>query len=332
MQRLFTLLLLCLALSVHAASDGPRLEEFQYPFEVHFFHFTSQNQPLEMAYMDLSRPGSNAPVVVLLHGKNFSGATWDRTAAALHEAGFRVVIPDQLGFGKSSKPQAYQFSFQQLASNTRELLHSLGVTNAQILGHSLGGMLAFRYALMYPSETRALILVDPLGLEDWKAKGVPYATLDRLYRQELNKAPETVRAYELQNYYGGKWQPEYDRWIDLFAAFKRSPDYPQMAWDQALTSDMIFTQPVCYEFNQLSMPVLLLIGLADRTAPSREQASPELQKALGDYPTLGRTAAIAIPHATLVEFPGLGHAPQLQDFPRFIQPVKEFLNKAEAPR
>jgi pimeloyl-ACP methyl ester carboxylesterase len=197
------------------------------------------------------------------------------------------------------------------------------------MGHSIGGMLAIHYAMMYPTETKTLILVDPLGLDDWKAKGVPYATLDHLYRQELNKTPEKVLAYERDNYYGCKWEPPFDRWIDLFAAFKNSADYPRMAWNQALTSDMVFTQPVCYEFRRLAPPVLLLIGQTDRTAPTRELAPPDVQKVLGDYPTLGRQAAAAMPHAQLVEFPGLGHSAQIQDSPRFIQPVKEFLDQTE---
>ncbi len=47
-----------------------------------------------------------------------------------------------------------------------------------MVGHSTGGMLAMRYALMYPAATDRLVLVDPIGLEDWKAKGVPWLSLD----------------------------------------------------------------------------------------------------------------------------------------------------------
>jgi pimeloyl-ACP methyl ester carboxylesterase len=90
-------------------------------------------------------------------------------------------VPDQIGFCKSSKPQAYQFRFHQLASNTRALLASLGVEKSILLGHSTGGMLAFRYALTYPDQTAALAVVNPIGLEDWKAKGVPTATVDQLF-------------------------------------------------------------------------------------------------------------------------------------------------------
>lgn len=305
--------------------DGPRLEQFSYPFPVHTFRFESQRQMLEMAYMSMEPAVSNAPAVVLLHGKNFSGAAWELTATALQAEGFRVVIPDQVGFGKSSKPENYQFSLQQLAANTRELLRSLGIEKVHVIGHSMGGMLAIRYGLMYPQETQSLTLVGPLGLEDWQAKGVPYATVEQLYEQELNRTTEQAKAYQLKYYYNGQWKPEYNRWIDLFAAFKKSPGYARMAWNQAQTSDMIFTQPVCYQFGQLHMPVLLMVGQTDRTAPGAERALPEIQRRLGDYPALGKAAAAVMPHAKFIEFEELGHAPQLQDFARFIKPVKEFL-------
>lgn len=308
-----------------AAPDGPRLEGFTYPFPVQTFSFESQRQKLEMAYMTLQSSRSNAPAVVLLHGKNFSGAAWEQTASRLQTEGFTVLIPDQVGFGKSSKPECYQFSFQQLAENTRALVRSLGIEKAHMVGHSMGGMLAIRYALMHPEETKSLVLVGPLGLEDWQAKGVPYASLDQLYKQELGRTPEQARAYQLKYYYDGKWRPEYDRWIDLFAAFKADPEYARMAWNQAQTSDMIFTQPVCYEFPQLRTPVLLMIGQLDRTAPGADRAKPDVQKSLGDYPAMGKKAAAAMPNARLLELDGIGHAPQLKDFPRFITPVVDFL-------
>ena len=60
----------------------------------------------------------------------------------------------------------------------------------------MGGMLALRYALMYPGDTRALIVVNPIGLEDWKAKGVPLATIDQLYERELKTSFDSIKRYQ----------------------------------------------------------------------------------------------------------------------------------------
>ena len=81
-------------------------------------------QPATMAFMDLAAARPNGRTVVLLHGKNFCGATWGSAARALTTAGYRVIIPDQIGFCKSSKPQAAQYSFAMLANNTKRLLVS----------------------------------------------------------------------------------------------------------------------------------------------------------------------------------------------------------------
>lgn len=324
---LFTVLAsFALAGVLMAADDEPRLEQFSYPFPVQMFRFSSQQQKLEMAYMDLKPTGPEAGTVVLLHGKNFSGAYWEETAQALAKGGYRVIMPDQIGFGKSSKPAYYQFTFQQLANNTHELLQSLKISRAHILGHSMGGMIAVRYALMFPADVQSLILEDPLGLEDWKAKGVPYTPVDRAYQQELAQTPEKIRAYQLENYYGGKWDPRYDRWVQMLTEFIKSPGYARMAWNQALTSEMIYTQPVCYEFGRLRIPVLLIIGQRDRTAPGRNLvSSPELKAELGNYPKLGRMAAESIPNAKIIELDGIGHAPHIEAFSRFIEPLLSYL-------
>jgi pimeloyl-ACP methyl ester carboxylesterase len=292
---------------------GPELEGFSYPHTVHEFAFTSQGQSLHMAYMDVQPAKANGRTVVLLHGKNFCAATWDETINELAAAGYRVIAPDQIGFCKSSKPAAYQFSFQQLARNTHALLASLGIDRATMIGHSTGGMLAVRYALMFPQATEQLVLVNPIGLEDWKALGVPSLSVDEWYARELKTTADGIRRYEQGTYYAGQWRPSYEPWVQMLAGMYRGPGKEQVAWDSALLYDMIYTQPVVYEFGQLQMPTLLLIGDKDTTAIGKDAAPPEVRAKIGHYPDLAKAAQRAIPHATLVEFADLGHAPQMQD-------------------
>ena len=167
----------------------------------------------------------------------------------LHVAGYRVVAPDQVGFCASSKPAHYQYSFQQLATNTRALLQQLGISRVTVIGHSTGGMLAARYALMFPREVEQLVLVNPIGLEDWKALGVPSRTIDQWYERELAVSAEGIRRYE---------------------------------------------------------------GDADTTAVGGDIAPPEIKARLGHYEVLGPEIAARIPHARLLSFPGMGHAPQME--------------------
>jgi pimeloyl-ACP methyl ester carboxylesterase len=310
-----TLAIILAPMAANAAepSYGPELQGFAYPWPVSHYRFTSQDEALDMAYMDVKPAKPNGRTAVLLHGKNFCSATWQATITVLSAAGYRVIAPDQIGFCKSSKPAHYQYSFQQLAGNTRALLASLGISKATLIGHSTGGMLAIRYGLMYPAEVEQLVLVDPIGLEDWKAKGVPWPSVDTWYQQELHTSADRIRTYERATYYAGAWKPGYEKWVDMLAGLNNGPGHAIVAWNSALLYDMIYTQPVCYELNDLTMPVLLMIGDKDTTAIAKNFAPPSVRPTLGNYPVLGKAAAARIPHATLVEFPDLGHAPQIQD-------------------
>ncbi|RUR46305.1 alpha/beta fold hydrolase [Vreelandella populi] len=298
--------------------DG-ELSSFEYAYPVERFEFSSQGQDMQMAYLDVQpeEGSANGRTVVLMHGKNFCAGTWEDTIEALTDAGYRVIAPDQVGFCKSTKPGHYQFSFHQLATNTQALLEDLGVDDVTVMGHSMGGMLATRFALMYPEQTEQLVMVNPIGLEDWKALGVPYQSIDEGYQSELEKTAEGIRAYQESTYYVDTWEPEYDRWVEMLAGMYAGEDGELVAWNQALTSDMVFTQPVVHEFDQLQVPTLLLIGEKDNTAIGKAQAPEDVQETLGRYDVLGEQAADAIPQATLVEFPELGHSPQIQEPKRF---------------
>jgi len=306
------------------------LSKYTYPYPVKTFEFTAQQEPLQMAYMDVpASDNANGETVLLLHGKNFSAAYWKDTIASLRQQGYRVLVPDQIGFGKSSKPEHFQFSFQALAANTRALLDRLGIQKVNVAGHSMGGMLATRFALMYPQQTSKLILVNPIGLEDWK-RTTPYQSIHDAIEQEEQQTPAKVKSYMTAAYFDGNWNPHYNPLLDIQAGWTIGPDAKQIARIDALTSDMVFTQPVLYEFGDLRVPTLLIIGTRDRTAIGRNRAPESIRAQLGRYDRLGKQVAKAIPGARLVELEGIGHVPQFEDFDRYMTAFNKFLgNEAE---
>lgn len=306
-------------------SYGLRLEGFDYPYPVRTFDVPFAGETYEMAYMDVKPRGEALGTVVLLHGKNFSGAYWGETARDLSDAGYRVVMPDQLGFGKSDKPVAYQYSFDGLATNTRDLLREIGVEHATVLGHSMGGMLATRFALMYPDFTDRLVLLNPIGLEDWREKGVAYRGLENWYERNLALTGQKIKSYQLKSYYDNQWKPAYQPWVDMLTGLCTGPGAETYAAVQAQTYDMIYTQPVVHEFGDIRVPTLLIIGQRDRTALDRDLAPEDIRPTLGDYPTLGRAARDAIPDAELVEIEGIGHLPHIESYDRFIGALRAVL-------
>lgn len=330
MGRLFLLLMLSIipSLPTLAAEQvlkfDARLHNYDYPFPVQFFGFESQGQQLEMAYGYL-KGKKNMPTITLLHGKNFNAAYWQQTASALNTLGYNVVMPDQIGFGKSSKPVNYQYSFAALAQNTRQLLDSLQIEKSIILGHSMGGMLASRFALLYPQHSRQLILLNPIGLENY-LHYVQYKDPAFFYQNERQLTAEKIRQYQQKNYYDGAWTAKYEALTTPLIGWIQGPDAEQMAQVSARSYDMIFTQPVITEFKDLQVPTTLILGTRDRTGPGRNWKKPGVTHELGRYDKLGKRVQELRPETTLIELSDLGHLPHIEAFPRFIKALQQALS------
>ncbi|KAI1367760.1 alpha/beta hydrolase [Xylaria arbuscula] len=301
---------------INAPQDGDlNGSNFTYLWPVKLFQFSSQLQDVEMAFIDISLSGEpNGRVVVCLHGKNFCAPTWESTTQVLTKQGYRVILIDQIGFCKSTKPKSYY------------LLHVLEITNITLIGHSLGGITSICYGLLYPETINELVLVNLLGLEDWKALGVLYRDIKSLYASELVSNYMTICAYQQETYYINTWNLSYDVWVNMLVNIYAGSKAPTFAFDQALTTDMALSAPVVYEFGLLQPRTLLMIGDRDNTALGKQWSPPEVQERLGHYDVLGKQAAAAMPNADLIEFPDLGHAPQIQDPDGFHSKLLEWLS------
>jgi pimeloyl-ACP methyl ester carboxylesterase len=303
---------------------GIALESYPYPYPVHFLDLEMQGQTLRMAYIDVAPTGTaNGQTIVLLHGKNFGSYYWKDTIRMLAAAGYRVVAPDQIGWGKSAKPDI-RYSFQALAANTAHLLDTLGIGRVIVLGHSTGGVLAVRFTRSYADRVSALILEDPLGLEDYRLE-VPPQSDETLFRSELaNTDPEKLRAF-YAGYFVDKKPELYGPLAEVQIRVALSGEFPRWAKASALAYQMIYEQPVIYEYSLLKPPVLLIVGEEDHAAALRDFASPEVRPTMGHIAELARTAIKAIPRGTLVVLPRTGHIPHIERPEQFQQAVMEFL-------
>jgi pimeloyl-ACP methyl ester carboxylesterase len=285
------------------------LENVKYPYAVNFLPIKVECQDVRMAYMDVKPANSNGKTVMLLHGKNFGGYYWGNVIKALSEKGFRVIVPDQIGFGKSSKPFIH-YSFHQLAVFNKQLMNTLGITKAIVLGHSMGGMLATRFTLMYPAMVDKLILEDPIGLEDYRTF-VPYQSAEQDYITELKTSYKSIKKYYQTSYFT-QWKPDYDYLVKIGAGISKSADFPRYAKVAALTFEMIYEQPVCYEFGLLKVPVILFIGKQDRTIVGKALLSEEEKARHGQYQLLGLATAKKITDCKLIAFDNCGHIPHIE--------------------
>lgn len=115
--------------------------------------------------------------------------------------------------------------------------------------------------------------------------------------------------------------------MEVRARVARGGEFPRWARASALTSQMIYQQPVRHELGLLVTPTLLVIGQEDRTAPGRDLVPPAVLETLGRYPELGRAAARDIRGSRLVELEGMGHIPHLEAPERFRRALLDFLRE-----
>ena len=300
---------------------GTAMENWAYPYPVQMLQFEVEGRPVRMAYMDVKPQNPNGQTVVLLHGKNFGADYWANTLRAMSTYGFRVIAPDQIGFGKSSKPEM-RYTFGMLAENTARLLDHLKVGRTTVIANSMGGMLGVHFARRYPERVVALVLENPLGLEDYVASIPPQQT-PTLVNLEMAQTPASYRNF-VKSYFP-TWKPEYERFVEQFARVQLSGDYPRYAQVSALTYQMIYDGPIYNELPQLKVPTLLIIGQSDRTVFGRRFAPPEVVRPMGNFPVLGRAAQQRIPGAVLKEFNGVGHVPHLEQPERFHAVILDFV-------
>lgn len=321
MKVFFLSLFIVLTLVAQGFAESPvkynkELDGFKYPFEVNTFKFNSQNQDLKMRYMDIGKKDAQK-VIVLLHGKNFSGYYWERVAKDLLKKNYRVIIPDQIGFGKSSKPDYYQYSFGQLALNTKTLLDNLKIAKLDLVGHSMGGMLATTFAVNFSKSVNKLILINPIGLEDY-GKYVEFKDVNFFYKRELAKTIDKAINYQKKNYYDGKWSSEYEKLLIPLKGMLAGEDWKIVAWNNALTYGPIFSENIVDRFSQVTSKTFLIIGTRDKTGPGRGWLKEGVTIKLGEYKKLGINANSLIKGSKLFELDGLGHMPQYENYNVFI--------------
>ena len=324
--------LLALPIAPTRAADAPPrepygidLEGFPYPYPVDFLPLVNDGEFLRMAYMDVVPTRPNGRTVVLLHGRNFPSSYWADVIKMLTEAGYRVVVPDQIGFGKSSKPWG-ELHFDNLARNTIALLDDLKIDKADIVAHSMGGMLGVRIARAYPERVAHLVLTAPIGLEDYRLY-VPPTPTEKITETEDRLTAEGYRK-QLETNYALKLPPDQvTPFIDARFNIKGSADYPR--WLRAFVSSgqMIYREPVAHEIALLTLPTLFIMGSDDHNAPGRANAPDALRSRMGQNAELAVAFAAKMQNARAEVIANTGHLVFLEALDKYKDLVLGFLGK-----
>ncbi len=151
-------------------------------------HFHEAGTPTEV--------GAGLPLV-MLHGGGPGASAWSNFGACLERFAedFRVLLVDQPGFGGSDKPAIDGHFFTFAADKLAALLDELGIERVHLLGNSLGGGTATRFALKYPKRVGRLVLMGPGGLQQNLFSPDPTEGIKRLYEFGGDPTPERMRAF-----------------------------------------------------------------------------------------------------------------------------------------
>lgn len=294
-------------------------EECPYPYPSTYLPLTLYGQEVRIAYMDVAPQGQgNGHTVVLLHGNNFAGFYFGPVIESLRREGFRVIVPDQIGYGRSSKP-LIPYNLTDMTRNTRAILQHLRVDRAMIVGHSMGGMLAARFATQYPAVTERLVLCNPIGLTDTRFDA-PAPDPDAAYQRTLASTYQTIRA-SLMRYVAHQpsaWNSQFDAYARLRYAWTLGADWPRLARIQTLLSSVITLDPVVYDWPHIQSPTLVYGGAEDMLPGTAAKFQDGMKR-----------LAAAIPNgkARLELLPGLGHVPFVEAPERSLPPLLAFLKE-----
>lgn len=304
---------------------GIDLEGYPYPYPVAFLPLSVAGHMVRMAYMDVApNAPANGHAVLLLHGRNFPSSYWEPVIRPLAAAGFRVIAPDQLGFNKSSKP-AGPWSFDDAGANTAALLDSLHLPAVDLVGHSMGGMLAMRFVRTYPERVRRLVLESPLGLENYRLY-VPPVPLEHMIREELNRSAEDYLLYLITAYGLTLPREAVIPFVDIRERMKASAGYPHWVEVYVSTFYAIWGQPVIEEMPLVGTPTLFMVGNRDRTAPGRPYARAEDRERMGHVAELAQALAAKMPRASVIRF-DTGHLIHLEATDAFNAALLRFLGE-----
>ena len=294
-------------------------EECPYPYPSSYLPLTLYGQDVRMAYMDVTPQGqANGHTVVLLHGNNFAGFYFGVVIDALRKEGFRVIVPDQIGYGRSSKP-IIPYYLADMARNTRSILQRLNINRAMIVGHSMGGMLAARFASQYPDATERLVLFNPIGLTDTRFNN-PVGDPDEAYKRTLASTYQTIRA-SLMRYVAHKpsaWNSQFESYVRIRYAWTLSADWPRLARVQSLMNNLISLDPVVYDWAHIQAPTLVYGGAEDMLAGTPAAFQEGMKRIAATIPN-GK--------ARLELLPGLGHVPFMEAPERALPPLVAFLKE-----
>ncbi len=251
------------------------------------------------------------PAVVLLHGIGGGSADWERNLDALVDHGFTVYAVDLPGHGGSDPPPR-RWDPRNSAALGADILDSLGLASASLIGHSAGGFLAVVTALEHPERVRSVVLVAPAGLERRLGRVLRFLTIPLIGGVLMRPNEIAARAAMAGMFFDPQRAPRsfIDRWIQRAKEPTLRRSFFQLLRSAVGLSG--FRRDLVYgpRMQDLSTPSLVIWGVQDDVVPMPSDLA-------------GLTAKNA--RISVHTFPHCGHWPQVELAETFNATVVDFL-------
>jgi pimeloyl-ACP methyl ester carboxylesterase len=250
----------------------------------------------------------DAPAVIMIHGFGSSLHTWEPWAQALSD-GFRVVRFDLPGAGLSPPDPTGEYTDQRTVEILLALMNKLDLDEAAIIGNSIGGRIAWRFAAAYPEEVSRLVLIAPDG---FASPGFDYGQQPQVgFVAEAMKyvLPRFLVRMNLKQTYGDPsalTADTVDRYYDLLLA-------PGVRDALLKRMEQTVLEDPTEALSSIEVPVLLVWGEKDQLIPFSNAE---------DYLN-------TLPDARLISFPELGHVPMEEAPEKTLEPVRDFLSEMQ---
>lgn len=294
-------------------------DECPYPYPSKYLDINVYEQDVRISYMDTPAQGTpNGHTVLLLHGNNFGGFYFKAIIDGLTKEGFRVITPDQIGYGRSSKPIA-PYNFNSQVRNTYRILQHEKIERVMVIGHSMGGMMAARFATQFPKATERVVIYNPIGLTDGRYDR-PMTPIDEGYKSNLKTDYQGTRA-GLGRYVAHdptKWNNEFETYTRIRYSWTLSSDWPRLAMVQALIGQMLYADPVVYDWAHIQVPTLAFGGAEDMLLGPAKNFQDRMAFLAKEVPN---------GNGRLLLIPGLGHVPHLEAPEKVLPPLVAFLKE-----
>lgn len=249
---------------------------------------------------------ADAPALILLHGFTMSLESWDGWAASL-APDYRVIRYDLLGHGMSGPDPLERYAPGERVEVLRRLMDALGVERAALGGNSFGGLVAWRFASRYPGRVDRLILVDSGAYSIYGVTENPVPVPDAMRAYLLTAPMAGVEASAAQIYADQTRLPK-GRLAQIRDMMARPGNGE--AFVKHL-EEFVLPDPDP-DLARITAPTLILWGEEDRVVPIEQAHRLEA----------------AIPHARLITYPGVGHAPQEEIAAQTAADVRAFLGES----